>query len=209
LKNNTLFFMLVFLSACATQKMEYRPPIKKEYSTVKTINKSFDKVWASLVGKLSTENYTIESVEKNSGLIIISRKMDPPSKYADCGHWEGFYKNLDVNNQYSYAGADSGGYVFLVGLAKVPVVFERETSLKTRSNIYVKKVKSNKTIITVGTHYVLTLKPSYVYYTGKRDEAPEQTVEWTTNEKGVLGKGNLTECYSNYVIERNVLALAE
>lgn len=204
-----LLLSVGFLSACASHQLNYSPPKEHQVSTTKTVSKSFKKMWEQLVEGLAQNNFVIDSVNKDSGLIVASKKLNPPSGFADCGMWDGYFKNARVNESYLFSGADSANYMSKNG--DLFTVVNRTATLNSKSNIFVKKVDENKTSITVNSQFTLKFDvntKTYVYPQGDVYGRDTLTTEWTSQDRGRIDKGGRTECVSNYSLESSVLNLA-
>jgi hypothetical protein len=139
----------IFLSSCASHSLNYNPPKERETTTSKVVNKQFKSVWDQLIEGLAQKNYVIDSVNKDSGLIVVSKKLNPPSTYADCGKWDGHFKNMRADEKYNFDGADSANY--MINNDGVYFAINRTANLNSKSNIFVKKVDEKKTLISVNS----------------------------------------------------------
>lgn len=203
-------FLLIipgFLSACVSQQLNYTPPKTHQGVTTRTVDMSFRKIWGKLVEGLAKNDFTIDSVNKDSGLIVVSKKLNPPSSFADCGMWDGYFKNLRTNQSYLFSGADSANYVAKFGDTYAAV--NKTATLNSKSNIFVKKLTTGKTSISVSSQFSLKFDmntkayvyPGWVYGQGTL------TTEWTSQDRGKIDKGH-TECVSNFSLENSILNIA-
>lgn len=198
------------LSACASHSLKYQPPMDNQASTSKVANKSFQKTWEQLVEGLAQNNFVIDSVNKDSGLIVASKKLNPPSSFADCGKWAGHFKNARVDEKYNFEGADSANYVSKMG--EVFTAVSRTNTLGSTSNIFVKKVEENKTSISVNSQFSLKMDlnmKSYVYPKGDVYGQDTANVEWTSQDRGRVDKAGQTQCVSKFTLEGSILDLSK
>jgi len=78
-----LFVSQTIMVSCVSVKAIYNPPLQ-EYSKTnyaKTINKSYNKVWESLINYSASTFFGIENFEKESGLLTLSFGSSNPSDY--------------------------------------------------------------------------------------------------------------------------------
>lgn len=209
MKNVLMICSVLLLASCASHSLNYHAPTERDASTSKIVNKPFKKVWEKVVEGLAQKNFVIDSVNKDSGLIVVSRKLNPPSLYADCGKWDGHFKNMRVDEKYNFQGADSANYMMKNGDAYTAI--NRASSLNSKSNIFVKKLDEKKTNIQVNSQYNLRFDlkmTTYVYPQGQVYGRDNLTMDWTSQEKGRFGGNNKTECVSNFALEDSILELA-
>lgn len=210
MKNSLVIMSALILSSCASHSLNYNPPTERESKTSKIVNKPFKSVWEQLVEGLAQKNYVIDSVNKDSGLIVASKKLNPPSAYADCGKWDGHFKNMRADEKYNFYGADSANYMIKNG--DVYVAINRTSNLGSKSNIFVKKVDEKKTSVSVNSQYNLKFDISssaYVYPQGQVYGRDNLNMDWTSGEKGRFGGNNKTECVSNFTLEDGILEMAK
>lgn len=208
---NVLILMLAFiLSSCASHSLNYHKPEDRDGVTTKLISKSFKDAWVLIVEGLAKKNFTIDSLNKESGLIVVSKKLNPPSTYADCGKWDGYFKNLRSNEKYNFQGADSANYMTKEG--DVYWAVNRTATLTSKSNIFLKKVENSKTSVSVNTQYKLTFNfnsSANIYPQGRVYDNADLNMEWTSGERGRLGPESQTECVSSFTLESSILDMAK
>ncbi len=200
----------LILSSCASHNIKYSPPTNKQGVTTKTTQTSFKKTWEQLVEGLAGQNFVIDSVNKDSGLIVASKKLNPPSSFADCGNWNGYFKNQRVDEKYDFKGADSATYVVKSGDYYTRV--NRTANLNSKSNIFVKIIDQSKTSITVNSQFNLKFDintSTYIYPQGDVYNKDTLVTEWASLDRGQVDKGGQTQCVSNYNIESSILNLAK
>lgn len=206
-----LILLVITLSSCASHSLNYKEPVKPAtFEIQRDYQLSFASVWEKLVEGLAKKNFIIDSVNKDSGLIVASRKVEPPSSFVDCGHWDGNFKNMRVDEKYDFKGADSANYMTKNG--DVFVAINRISTLNTKSNIFVKKIDAKKTTVSVSVSYVLNFaikSSAYVYPQGQVYGSDFLKAEWNSTEQGSLGGNNKTRCYSNFQLEKDILDLVK
>ena len=198
------------LTSCASHSLNYQQPTEREATSSRVVNKPFKSVWEQLVEGLAQKNYVIDSVNKDSGLIVASKKLNPPSAFADCGKWDGHFKNMRVDEKYNFQGSDSANYMVKNG--DVFIAVNRTATLNSKSNIFVKKVDTNKTSISVNSQFNLKFDIStsaYVYPQGQVYGKDNLNMDWTSGETGLFGGTNKTECVSTFNLEGSILDLAK
>jgi hypothetical protein len=200
---------LLLFTSCASGEMKYTPPETHTIINEVVLSKSFNDVWDKLVGALSNDGFTIDSISKDSGLIVASKKLDPPTYYADCGSWRGYFKNMRGSNSYYFQGADSANFTSMSG--SLVVKTSKTSNLTSRSNIFLKKVDSKKTSIQVNSTYKLTmdiLSSAYIYPQGDTYLKDTGVIDWNTKEEGKIEKGE-TKCLSNGNLEKRIIEFIE
>lgn len=149
-----IFLLLIFFSGCAGH-YTYTPPASSSpgnYSIV--LNEPKDTIWTKMVPKLGKKFFTINNLDKNSGLVNITYRGDPEA-YVDCGSTESVVKNVRGKRTYNFPvsrenqefEAKTGMKLFLV---------TRQMVLESKMNLIFEEMGKNKTKITANANYVLT-----------------------------------------------------
>jgi uncharacterized protein YceK len=137
-----LIVIPALLSGCATAN--YTAPehlTQQELST--TIDRNFDSVWTAIIDHVSASFFSIDSFEKNSGLIVVTFGADNIYDFVDCGdheaEWTGEgYQRHSFNGPYAE-------FLYLY----------RDGRLTGRLNITARPTNDSQTIVRVNARYVL------------------------------------------------------
>lgn len=148
------FVMVAMLAGCAG-KVDYLRPNADSWTRVntKTIAKSRDEVWARSVPELSKRFFTINNLDKASGLINVSYSGDP-ERYVDCGQLTSYVKNARGERTYSFPGARA--QVTYETMEQNLYFIDRKMTLEGRVNLIFEEVGPNETRVTANTRYVLS-----------------------------------------------------
>ena len=196
--------IMIGFSGCINGELNYAEPksLSKPIKTSKIVEKDFDTAWNEIVANTSTNNFVINNIEKDSGLININFSSNQPSQYIDCGNWNGYFKNLAINEKYDYKGENSSSYVFIHN--GTPYRTNRTTSLSGRVNILLQKVDVNKSKVSVNIRYVLSATDNNSAFVNNQTNINSWTVPFGTNEVGSNSIGK-TRCISNGQLEKRLL----
>lgn len=138
--------VVIAFSGCAQSSLSYTPPSNfnaEKIQTTKIVNKEYDKAWDELINNLSDNSFVINNMSKDSGFINISFSASNPNTYADCGRWNGYFKNLRGEATYNFSGAESARFTTMHGTTMINV--ESTKNLAGRANILLQKIeKINK-----------------------------------------------------------------
>lgn len=200
---SSLFVGITF-SGCAKSSLTYTPPFNtKKTTTTKIINKEYNKAWDELINKLTDNSFVINNIDKESGFINLSFSTQNPYSYANCGSWEGYFKNLRGESTYEFLGTENARFTTLAGTTMINV--ESTKSLSGRINILLQKIENKKLKIKVNVKYILngTNKnmipyPPQTYY-------ENWTVSFSSLQKGQVQIGK-TQCRTNGVLETTLLS---
>jgi hypothetical protein len=88
------------LYGCATGT--YTPPTTAQLPDYeRTVDKSFDETWASLIDYSSGTFFGIDRFEKASGLLTLTFGSGEPTRFIDCGHMKAQLPNGQVDMPYA------------------------------------------------------------------------------------------------------------
>lgn len=201
---STLFLSL-FFSGCISSNFNYTPPqnsnnmVKNE----KMVNGEFKKNWDTIVEKLSENSFVINNMNKDSGFINISFSTNQPSTYVDCGKWNGHFKNLRVDQNYHFNGADSRSYYSAMGAGAGQV--QITTNLSGRINLLLKDLEDNQQKYKVNIKYILDLKTKAQAFHEQFPYHQNSNINFNTNGKGNIMPSGQTQCISNGYLENQIL----
>ena len=144
----------MILSACAGHVEYVRPQGLEAASNVKMIEKPRDQVWASSVPELGKRFFTINNLDKSSGLINVSYTGDP-EQFVDCGIIKSFVKNARGERTYEFPGGKAQQIYEIMANGQLQFI-DRRMSLEGRVNVIFEQEGPSRTKVTVNTRYVLT-----------------------------------------------------
>lgn len=201
-----LMFAGLVLTGCAKTVTTYIQPQEYEIKNTRVYNKGYDEVWKATVDSIATNFWSIDNVQKDSGIITISFATDEASRWVDCGMMHHVVTQGVQDITYSMTDpnvalkqAVGGGNVWDV---------VRTVRLIAKSNIIVKKEGSSKTRVTINTNYNLVCKygaPLITPLVG----APFYFGQPTTSSQNFTtikeGRDNEQICRSKNTLEENIL----
>lgn len=221
-----IILSIMFFGGCAKYGKSDLKYKQNEYSKInneKIVSSPQTQVWDSLVKELSKSFYVINNIDKESRIINVSFFTDLPHDYIDCGkrirtYTYGAGGKVD---KYEYYTAESFNYKVNTVRSAFDdryLVVERKTHLEGRSNIYIApdEKNPNKSIITVNTRYIFTLKVNEItYVTGifgpPSTRSPERIISTSFNTAEI---GKLTDddgielkCFSKGTLEKIILGM--
>ncbi len=197
------------LSGCAGH-VGYLPPSNNPAmaDNVRFVDKPRDAVWASAVPELSKRFFTINNLDKASGLINMSYSGDP-EQFIDCGQITSFVKNARGERTYefpasraqqSYETLEPGGLFFL----------DRRMALEGRINLVFEDAGPARTKVTANTRYVLTRTVSVARADGRPGGTFNDTTSFNSNAGGTMGSGpTALTCNATGGLERQVLEILQ
>ena len=143
MKKLIAFITLFILTSCATVQLDditYIAPEKTEYSKTIKFNNSKDEVWNALIDYASESFFSINTYEKDSGLMTLSFTSNP-ERFVNCGNW---IVNGTDNNYVEFMRLRQGTNVNLNGVLNLRVA-ERDTGV---------------TSLTANARYIITINDS-------------------------------------------------
>jgi hypothetical protein len=137
LKPLTTIFLLI-LGGCSFN--DYSSPgtgSANQYERVLDMEK--EKVWEALIEHASRKLFGITNFEKSSGLMTVSFGSAEPSRYVDCGEWQGFgiWPWKEPRQPYVDYITRNGG------------------RLEGNMNISIRALGPSKTLVRVNAYYVV------------------------------------------------------
>jgi hypothetical protein len=136
------------------------------------ISKNYDDTWSSLIDFVTSSHYTIDNVDKSSGLITVYFGKENPGEYVDCG----------LFNNTSYAEY----------LTK-----EYNSALVGQMNITSKSLNENQTRIKVYASYKFTVADlQWKFVTGSSDS------ETLSGTSVAIGANSERTCQTSYKIDK-------
>lgn len=197
--------LVLLFTACAQSTMNYTPPSNfnsNNIQTTKVINKDYNKAWDELVNKLSENSFVINNMSKESGFINLDFSITNPTKYVDCGRWNGHFKNLSGEANYNFSGVESSRYTNMAGTSMVNV--ESRKTLSGKINILLQKIEPMKQTYKINVKYVLSgIDTGHVVYPSQIVHQ-NWTVGFSSKERGRNSIGQI-ECQTTGMLEADLL----
>ena len=152
----------ITIFGCATSIFTYAPPSQTTLITTSIdVDRSKDSTWSQLVAGLSSNFFTINTMDNKSGFINLNYTGDP-EKYVEGGefsytiHMPRLYtNNLDTTYQFP---ASRASVVYNTVIDGAPHEIHRQLDLKGKINIIVSELSSNRSRLAVNINYILTIK---------------------------------------------------
>ena len=202
---------LFLVGGCATSSYIYTPPTSLSTPENEVVlNEPFEVVWDRMVKNLSAEFFIINNIEKVSRLMNISFSASSPGRYVDCGRTRRTFTNLQGEQVYEYASADSSRYT-MTNARGIAFNFVRTTKLDGRTNIYVAP-EGGKTVVRVNTRYIVNIQVQWYNLAGQPAGTAQHT--WAFNTKEIfeqpLPQFNVTiRCVALGTLENKILRAAK
>ena len=155
MKKLIAFITSFILTSCATVQLDditYIAPEKTEYSKTIKFNNSKDEVWNALIDYASESFFSINTYEKDSGLMTLSFTSNP-ERFVNCGNW--IVNGID-NNYVEFMRLRQGTNVNLNGVLNLRVA-ERDTGV---------------TSLTANARYIKTINDSGYRYNLNYQQVP-------------------------------------
>ncbi len=149
-----IFLFLIFFSGC-TGHYKYTPPAEPAPGNNSIVlNESKDVIWAKMIPNLGKRFFTINNLDKSSGLVNITYKGDPEA-YVDCGQTESQVKNVRGQRTYNFP-VSRANQEFEALVEGELFVVTRKMVLEGRMNLIFEEIGENKTKISAMAQYILT-----------------------------------------------------
>ena len=149
-----IFLLLIFFPGCAGY-YTYTPPgspLPGKNSIV--VNEPKEVIWKKMVPKLGKRFFTINNLDKSSGLVNITYRGDPEA-YVDCGSTESVVKNIRGKRMYSFP-VSRANQEFEALIGTQLFIVTRKMVLESKVNLIFEDMGENKTKITANANYILT-----------------------------------------------------
>jgi len=182
--------IIMLLPACAGVKATYTKPAEAnspEYD--RTVDASFDKTWNALIDYASSNFFSIDNYEKDSGLMTLSFGAGNPETYIDCGRWDAEWTNPQNYQRQSFHGS----YIRYIQQAVT-------TTFTGKMNITVREVTPEKTRVRVNARYILA---SAEGNTWSFDSGSSSTVSVNNPTQGISA---YRTCRPTYAAEKAILS---
>jgi hypothetical protein len=179
---------IVMLSACASTANYTKPAETNSPDYDRTVDASFDKTWNALIDYASSNFFSIDNFEKDSGLMTLSFGSSDPDTYIDCGQWNAQWTNPQTYQRQSY----NGSYARYLQ--------QRFTTTFTgKMNITVREITSEQTRVRVNARYILA---STGGNTWSFDSGSSATISVSNATRGI---GANRTCRPTYAAEKAIL----
>jgi len=199
-----VFTILPILGLCVAcvGRFEYVRPVASEAATNwLAVAKSTEEVWRQAVSTLDKNDFVIDGLNKDSGVITFSYRGDP-ERYVDCGYITSYVKNLRGERRYGFPAATaSTEYEFMTG--REILLIARTMTLDGRVTVTVTALSARETRISANARYALT-RILLVRDTQGRSESISQHIDFDSGQEGVFPGAIL--CVPNGRLEREALS---
>lgn len=152
----TLLILAFFLSSvsCVSGSIKTYPPGQYERNNSKILNQSKDKIWKLAVPAIGKTQFSIDTIDKSSGLLTLSFTGDP-EKYVDCGRLFSELKNMKGQRQYVVNMASAQAEYEYLDEQKNLVKASRKIKLTAKINLIFETISSSKTKVTINPKLTL------------------------------------------------------
>ena len=136
--------------------MAVTPPEEHTVSSSQVFTAPYDKVWKATIDAIAESFWSLDNIEKDSGILTLSCVFDNPETWVDCGsvHHTANFGAQKQDITYPLASkyqrvlwADKNAWAWM----------DRTISVSAKSNILVKKTGKNESTVTINTIYNLNL----------------------------------------------------
>lgn len=192
--------ILTLLVGCSNFYVHKKPePVT--VNNEKFMNLPYDRVWNMAFNQLFDKAFTVESVDKDNGIITATFTSDRPTNFIDCGIVKANYKDdKKVHHKYSYNYAEATEY----SLDKDGQQYDAKVTTALDTVITAKvKTLGEGTNITIDVDYTLTRNTIFTNHEDKTQLPDEkETITFTSTEPYTNDKFS---CISIDAIESGLL----
>lgn len=203
-----LLVLLVVLSASllgCSGKMDRVITPASEYtaSSHDVFEAPYDKVWKATIDSIAESFWSLDNIEKDSGILTLSCVFTNPEDWVDCGSVHHTAKFGAQKQDVTYSLASKYERVLWAN-KDMWAWLDRTVALTAKSNILVKKTGKNEVTVTVNTNYVLNLtyEPVYSYFPIRRES---KTMTFNNKAPGSFGVADSMICKSKNTLEQAIL----
>ena len=156
--------MIIALSSCAVEKKnltenvgKYVPPNidDSNFKNFVITNKNFDETWNAIIDFVNNSFFSIENLEKDSGLLTLSFGSKEAKNFIDCGYFE--YTLFFTGEEFK------GSYIDYAKSGLLAV-------LEAKMNINIQKIDNESTKISINTNYTFSTQHALGYYDPKLNQ---------------------------------------
>ncbi len=207
--------LVLLVAACGG----YANPALSEYSMpaesktpeyFRTLNKSYDDVWHSVINYVSATSFAIDDFEKESGLITLTFGQSDISKYVDCGQ-------LNIT-KHEYNTAGFATKMKFEGSYTDYLVSYSDATLSGKMNISVREVSENKswlffgddkTYVRANVLYILRASPLFSSFSYTWNFVSGSSDIETRGYDDTINYGtDVIKCQPTYFLEKSILDAA-
>lgn len=169
MKRNLILLFAVLIVILYALSCSPVPPVKMDLKTYTDLDATFDEVWEAVIAHFADNMYTIQTIEKSSGIIVTERITYRNGPISD-----GYAGNKEMNLSLCNCGKH-GSLIF--------------GNLYVKFNVFVREIDKNKTRIQVNAKFWTT------YY----DALGENRGVWDCVSTGQLEKWLISEVETKYL----------
>lgn len=200
---------VLLLAGCAGQ-VRYEPPTGPAVSSnFKVIEKPRDQVWAAAVPELGRRFFTINNLDKASGLVNVSYSGNPES-FVDCGRVHSYVKNARGERTYDFPGSRERQQYEIMDMSRgLLLMIDRQMTLEGRVNLVFEELGPTQTRVTANTRYVIT-RAQQVRTPDGRYDSRSDTASFNTGGFASLGSPDTSiTCKATGALEGQLLTAIE
>lgn len=201
-----LLAILLVATGCGKMERKYTPPM--EYSPVisREYKCSFDKVWRATIDSLSESFWTLDNIEKDSGILTLSCTFPDPTDWIDCGRTRHQAKmpTWNINQDITYDNASK--IQALIVVKEDGTAFDkmlRTVKVSARCNVIVKQKGHDSTTVTINTKYAVIVDYKFKY--GLHFYPSTHDVGFSNRDIGIFEDGEAAICRSKNTFEAELL----
>ena len=203
-----LLMAIAFVSACSDETYVVLNTATLPTDHYRVIDEPRDAVWETSVPKLDKQFFTVDFLDKKSGVINISYSGDP-EKFVDCGHVTSRVRDAKGEHSYDFPAA-KGQAAYEIMNGDVLFHIDRKMSVVARASLVFKETNPNQTQVSVNTLYTLqkdvTARRADNDFTQSWSDSISFGSQGSTPFGNDINSATTTVCVANGEFEREILA---
>ena len=97
--------MIALLALCSCSSKKYIPPVDHVEDNSIFVDTGYDETWINLIDCVSERHFSIERIDKESGLITLNFGSERPEIFVDCGSQIEYEDTSSVSQKLNLEGA--------------------------------------------------------------------------------------------------------
>jgi hypothetical protein len=204
--------LLPLMTGCISGHIDFAPPPTPTVENSIVIHAPEAVVWDAVIPEIAKSYFTINNIERDSGLINLSYSGQP-ELYVDGGTVTSVITGVFAGARYSFGGTDSTA-TFRAFINGQVVDVQRSVILEGKANMILENESPVSCKLTITVHYVLVAHDQWLetYYSYPnvltRPMSAASTASFTSKSTGVFqpsGRGHTVSATGKF--ERDFLDL--
>jgi head-tail adaptor len=179
----TTIGVAVMLAGCVTGYVYKEPESVSATVDTKVVESSLETTMRTVATELGRRSFSIESIDRESGLINVSYNGDP-EKYVDCGLIWASVRDGQGKRSYKFPAAKAQ-QTYEARVKDGPEVIDRSMHLASRATLIFEEIATNRTKVTTVARYVLVQRQSMTTsVAGVARHSATNTYQFNSGSKG-------------------------